>query len=243
MKKIWKVIVELYDLLITARKDDRYGRVVSTGSLKVDDLIEIAVTRRTDLNAVTLKASYELLKELALEGVCGAKHVEFGLSHYSLGVNGVFIGDHATWNDAEDSLFLQATPTLEAREALKDISPEVRGMASSGIYVNTLTDVTSGEVNTRLTPGGGVNLTGVKIRITGEAPGVGLFLTEINTGKAVQIPTTSILTNDPSKVTFIVPTDLSAGDYRLSITTQYSTNATQLKEPRTYVFDYVLACN
>jgi hypothetical protein len=51
--KVFKVIVELYDLLITARKDDRFGRVVSTGSLKIDDLIAIAVTRRSDINAAT----------------------------------------------------------------------------------------------------------------------------------------------------------------------------------------------
>jgi hypothetical protein len=243
MAKVFKVIVELYDLLFTSRKDDRFGRVVSTGSLKIDDLIAIAVTRRTDLSPVTLKAAYELLKSIALEEVCGGKNVEFGLSHYSLGTDGVFIGDHAVWNSAVNKLILRPVATLEARNALKEIEVEVRGMASSGIYVNTLTDVASGEVNARLTPGGGVNLTGVRIRITGDAPGVGLYLTEINTDAVVQIPSASILANDPSKVTFIVPADLPTGDYRLSITTQYSTNATQLKEPRTCVFDYVLACN
>jgi hypothetical protein len=52
-------------------------------------------------------------------------------------------------------------------------------MAASGTYVNTLTDVASGEVNSRLTPGGGVNLTGVKIKIAGDAPGVGIHLKEM----------------------------------------------------------------
>ncbi|MDR0725082.1 MAG: DUF4469 domain-containing protein [Prevotellaceae bacterium] len=56
------------------------------------------------------------------------------------------------------------------------------------------------------------------------------------------MPKTSVLINDPSSVTFIVPADLPAGDYKLSITTQFSHSAI-LKEPRTYIFDYVLACN
>ncbi|MDR1332212.1 MAG: hypothetical protein LBK07_08935, partial [Tannerella sp.] len=90
MAKLFKVIVELYELLITSRKDDRSGRVVTTGSLKIDDLIAIAVARRSDINAVTMKAAYEILKEVALEEVCNAKQVEFGLSHYGLKVNGVF---------------------------------------------------------------------------------------------------------------------------------------------------------
>ncbi len=53
------VMVELYDLSITERKDDRFGRVVTTKSLNEDDLIKIAVARRTDLNASTLKASID----------------------------------------------------------------------------------------------------------------------------------------------------------------------------------------
>jgi len=241
MAKIFKLIVELYELLLTARKDDRFGRVVSTGSMKIDDLISVAVTQRSDINAVTMKAAYEILKDVARDEICNGKQVEFGLSHYKIGVNGVFIGDHASWNDGEHTLFLQAISTAEARDALKNISVDVRGMASSGMYINTLTDVSSGEVNARLTPGGAVNITGVKIKIAGDAPEVGVHLTEINSGATVDIPLTSIAINDPSKITFVVPADLPAGDYKLSITTQFATN-TLLKEPRTYVFDYVLVC-
>ena len=57
------VIVELYDLALTERKDDRFGRVVTAKSLSEDDLVNIAITRRTDLNATTLKSSIEILKE------------------------------------------------------------------------------------------------------------------------------------------------------------------------------------
>jgi hypothetical protein len=243
MAKKIKVFVELYDLLLTARKDDRFGRVVSSGSLKVDDLIAIAVTRRSDINAATMKAVYEILKEVALEEVGNAKWVEFGLTHNGLGVNGAFVGDHAAWDDEKNSLYLHATSTVETRNALKNISAEVRGMASSGTFVNTLTDVASGEVNARLTPGGGVNLTGSKIKIAGDAPEVGIHLTNTDTADVHDIPTTSLPVNDPSKITFIVPADLPAGDYRLSITTQFTGGASLLNEPRTYTFDYVLACN
>jgi hypothetical protein len=243
MKKVWKVIVELYDLLLTKRKDDRFGRVVSTGSLKKDELIAVAVKQRTDLNAATLNAAYEILKEVALDEICNGKLVEFGLAHFGLGVKGTFYGDHAAWNSDEDSLILLATATLETRNALKEIAVDVRGMAQSGIYVNTLTDVVSGEVNARITPGGAVNLTGVKIKVTGDAEkGVGLFLTDVNGGNPRKVPDGMIAINEPSKITFVVPTDLPAGDYKLSITTQFTSGAIPLKEPRTYVFNYVLAC-
>jgi hypothetical protein len=244
MNKASKVIVELYDLLITKRKDDRNGRVVHMGSLKIGEIIALAVKKRTDLNPATLKAAYDLLKEVALEELCNGKQVEFGLAHCGLGVRGVFLGDHATWNPDEDSLVLQTVATLETRNAVKEVAVEVRGMAQSGMFINTLTDVTSGEVNARITPGGAVNLTGVKIRIVGDGKyDVGIYLDNINSGNdPIKVSESAIAINEPSKITFIVPPGLSAGDYRLSITTQFTSGTVPLKEPRTYVFNYILAC-
>jgi hypothetical protein len=103
--------------------------------------------------------------------------------------------------------------------------------------------VTTEEVNTCITPGGAINLVGTRIKIAGEEPGVGLFLIEVNTETEIAIPKTSIPVNDPSKITFIVPADLPAGDYKLKIVTQFSSSGPVLKEARTYVFDYILACN
>lgn len=242
-KKIFKIIVELYELLFTARKDDRMGRVLSTGSLKIDDLIDIVVSRGTDINPLTIKASYEMLKEAAMEEVCKGKLVEFGLTHNRLSVNGVFIGDHAAWKADEHKLVLIAIPTAEMRHVIETVAVEVRGMAASGIHINTLTDAVSGEVNTRITPGGGIHLTGVKIKIAGNAPETGIRLTETTSEAVIQIPAASILVNEPSKVTLIVPPDVPRGDYRLSIATQYSPSSILLKEPRTYTFDCVLTCN
>jgi hypothetical protein len=39
------VFVELYDLGLTERKDDRFGRVVTTKSLTDSDLIKIVTTK------------------------------------------------------------------------------------------------------------------------------------------------------------------------------------------------------
>jgi hypothetical protein len=151
MSKIFKIFVELYDLVITGRKDDRSGRVVSAGSMKIDGLVEIASKRRTDISPAIMKASYVLLKEAALEEFCNGKNVEFGLVYNQLGTNGIFIGDHPGWDPEKNSLALCAVATAETREAMKNIEVEVLGMASSGLYVNTLTDVTSGKINTCIT--------------------------------------------------------------------------------------------
>ena len=234
------LIVELYDLTITERKDDRFGRVVTTKSINEDDLINTAVSRRTDLNPATLRSSMEILKEIAIEEIANGASVSFGLGYYNVAVNGVFIGDNAKWESSKHSLSVRVTPSAKLRTAVNAATVDVRGMAGIGTIVNSVTDIASGEVNTRLTPGGAVNLTGSKIKIAGDNPANGISLTNQANNVVTVIAVNAIAVNDPSKITFIVPADLAPGDYKLSITTQYSTAAQTLKEPRTFIFDYIL---
>jgi hypothetical protein len=234
------VMVETYDLSLTDRKDDRFGRVVTTQSYNEDALIQAAVSRRTDLSPTTIRASLDILKEVAIEKLANGASVYFGLGFFSLDVRGVFFGDQAKWDPTQHSLHVKTTASAEVRQAIKATSVNVRGMASSGTVINQVKDVASGEESSRLTPGGGVNLTGSKMRIAGDDPTVGIHLLNQSTGEDRQLAPTAILVNDPAKITFIVPADLPVGDYTLSLTTQFSTAAQLLKEARTYVFPYVL---
>jgi len=234
------MVVELYDLTLTERKDDRFGRVVTTKSLNENDLINIAVSRRTDLNPSSLRSSMEILKEIAIEEIANGASVSFGLGYYNVGVNGVFIGDNDKWDSSKHSLSVRVTPTADLRTAINTATVDVRGMAKIGTVVNSVTDVTSGEVNTRLTPGGGANIVGNKIKITGENPANGISLTNQATNEVTVIATNAIAVNDPSRITFVIPASLASGDYKLSITTQFSSQSTLLKDPRTSIFDYIL---
>lgn len=235
-----KVMVELYDLSITGRKDDRFGRVVTSKTLDEDDLVKTAVLRRTDLNPTTLKASLDILKDIAIEEICNGASVSFGLGYFGLKVNGVFIGDNAQWDSAKHSLSVRVSPNADLRSAVRSASVNVRGMAYSGTVINSVFDVTSGEENGKLTPGGGANISGTKIRVEGDKPGIGLKLIHVGTAVETEIPATSILLNDPSKIMFIVPAALAPGDYRIVLTTQFSGTKQLLKEPRVYEFEYML---
>lgn len=235
------VIVELYDLALTTRKDDRFGRVITKKSVTEDDLINIAVSRRTDLNANTLRACLNLLKDVAMEEVINGSSVRFGLSYYQLGVEGTFIGDNASWDNSQHCLIINSVPVADLRQRLKNVRVNLRGMASSGTFINSVTDVTTQMVNSRLTPGGGVNVTGSRIKIAGDAKDLGISIINQVTQEVIPVPTTSILVNEPSKLSFIVPATLPVGDYKLCISTQFSNSITFLKEARIFVFDSVLS--
>lgn len=235
------VIVELYDNTLTERKDDRFGRVVSTKSLSEDDLIAIAVEQRTEYSVSTLRAVMEIMRNVAMKEIANGASVKFGFAHFNLGVSGVFIGDNAKWDASQHSLWVKAVPTAELRQAIANCTVDVRGMATVGIVLNVVTDVATGEENSRITPGGGINLSGSKIKIDGDDPQVGISLINQATGEIIRIAKNTILVNEPSRISFIAPATLPYGDYKLSLCTQFSPSAKTLKEARTVVFDYILA--
>ncbi|MDR1221351.1 MAG: DUF4469 domain-containing protein [Tannerella sp.] len=234
------MVVELYDASLTQRKDDRIGRIVSNGSAGINDLIADAVERGTDISPVTLLASYDLLKGTAMQRALRGQRVEFGLGITYIESTGIFIGDAARWDPSKNRLVAKLLPSKELRTSLKSVEVTVLGMARVPNMISSVEDVVTGEVNTSLTRGGMVHIHGSKIKISGSSPETGLRLTPTNGGDSFFVPATAIGINDPSRVSFVVPTGLPDGEYLLSIVTQYTGSSNGLKQPRTVTLEYPL---
>jgi hypothetical protein len=88
-----------------------------------------------------------------------------------------------------------------------------------GPIIDNIEDKTSGAINSKLTPGHGVQISGKDIKIVGTDSLVGIHLLD-SSGNAVTVPAGDILENGPTKLIFICPS-LNTGDYTIQITTQY----------------------
>jgi nucleoid DNA-binding protein len=234
------VMIELHDWAVSKRKDDRIGRVVKSKTIDVDDLVNMVVNRRTDLNATTVKAAFELMKEMAIEQIANGASVDFGIGYFQLNVKGVFVGDNAKWDEEQNSLSLKTLPCQELKTAMQNCDITILGKANSSTMINTVTDLSTGLVNQCLTPGGPVNISGTHLKIAGDHSGVGLRLLNLQTNEEVEVPFYSILENVPKSIKFVVPVALEAGNYQVVIVSQATSNRTFLKEPRTYTFNQVL---
>lgn len=232
--------VELYDYSLTPHRDNRTGRVVTTRTLSIDDLIARVVAQRTDLNAATLKMAYDLLHHAALEEVVNGASVQFGLARHSIGVRGVFVGDQAQWNPDKHSLSVVSKPSVPLREAMQQITVHMRGRCNAGTIVNTITDLVSGAQNQRLTPGGVVVLEGVKIKVAGDAAETGIRLINQTTHATVAIEPAGVVSNSSSKVMFMVPAHLPSGHYHLCLCTQFSGTGRLLKSVSCYTHQALL---
>ena len=235
-----RVIVELHDTPFTEHQEERIGKVVTTASITEDDLVADIVAHRTDISAVTLKAAFELLTEAAMHRVANGASVRFGLAHFQLGVNGVFVGKGAQWDSGSHRLNVQVTPTADLRNVVRKVDVQVRGVASSGIGINTVTDVVTGTVNDRITPGNGIHITGSRLKIAGEHPDVGVTLIHQATHETFAIDRKSIVVNYPTRMTLILPASMPTGEYQLTICTQYSMSGRLNASPGYYTFPFEL---
>lgn len=230
------VAVELYDLPLTEKKDDRYAKVMSPATITEEDLIRLAVERRTDLNPSTLRAALEILTALAEEKVLDGCNVTFGLSHYSIAVNGLFTGDADHWDPARHSLSLRSDPNQSLREQLSDVEVQLLGPAITGPVINTITDHSSATVNQQLTPGGVVNIDGKRLKIVGDSPEVGVSLINTTTGDELLLEPGTLFQNTRSRLGILLPTDITPGTYNLKVSTQYSRSNVVKKSLSVFIF-------
>lgn len=73
-----KITAQLYDLVVTERKDDFSARIVKRESRVVEDLAPLVMARSTDLNFNTLINVYNFLKDGATEVLLNSSNVKFG---------------------------------------------------------------------------------------------------------------------------------------------------------------------
>lgn len=122
-------------------------------------------------------------------------------------------------------------------QAIAEGKSVVNGVAAVGPVINTVTDSTSKAINGQLSSGGALVLGGVNLKIQGDDPSIGVYLTPTTEG-AAPMKAPVVIANSPSQVIVQMPT-LADGQYTVSLTTQYS-GSRNVKEPRTYTFPIIL---
>lgn len=227
--------------MLTERENDYTFNVTYTANRTIKDLCKLAAKGKSKFTASELENAYNDLEEQAKIELFNAATVEFGLANNSLGVDGSFIGPGAKFDPNRNSVTLRCSPRAILKEELESISVIV-GQVSEGLpTITKVTDVVTGEVNGRITPGGSLNGEGKRVRIVGEeGKPIGFFFIKTSDETETAVPMTALSRNDPSYFSFIIP-QLADGTYYLEVATQAGTNSkTLVKEVRRNRFLYVL---
>ena len=234
-----RIRVNLYENFLTENPNDYSARVISERTLNVKEICKTAVNRGgAPSTAEAMEHNVSLFfKEMAYQLMDGYS-VNTGWFIANAQVRGVFDSRTETFDPNKHSVLFRFNQGDLLRKEIPNVKVQVMGVGESGIVISQVIDSKTGSENDLLTPGGTLVIRGVRLKIVGDDPQVGITL-EDETGNAVRIDERDIVVNRPSELIVQIPS-LPAGSYQLTLCTQFS-QGKMLKEPRISVFEKILS--
>lgn len=235
-----KIKANLYPNLLTEDPNDFVARVVSERSLNVKQICSEAVGRG---GAPTTAAAMEhnvnlFLKEMAYQ-LCDGFSVNTGYFMACPHIKGVFNSKNESFDPLKHSLLFLMNQGELLRKEIGSVQVEVTGTVDSNIMIDQVINIKTGSVNDLLTPGKGLRIYGFKIKVAGDHPDNGVYFINQTSKERTKVPNDEFISNNPSEVVVEIP-ELLAGTYKLEITSQFSSSAVLLNDPRSCIFDKVL---
>ncbi|MDY3351162.1 DNA-binding domain-containing protein [Riemerella anatipestifer] len=201
------------------------------GSLGITEIIEALKKEGMEIQTETAVDIITRFNRKASELVLNGYSVNTGLVYMRPAIKGVFYDK--TWDKEKHSVYVNVNQGTDLRKAANDTKVEILGEQSSPMSVFSITDKATGKADGTLTKGKNAEIKGTYIKIDGDNPKNGIVFKNLDNQNEVKLSAEHIVLNEPSRVLILVPADLEAGNYELSITTQSSKGTTLLKEPRT----------
>ena len=194
------------------------------------DIIAELKAEDSGLREETIRHVFDLQKRVIKRMLMTGMSVNTGLYYASVAFRGVI--ENSTWNPAKNSIVVNFNVGADLREAIKATTVGIIGEKGSAMYIGGVQDASTRAQDASATAGRAFTLTGGKLKVVGTDPSVGITL-KSSSGKETKVAEDLWVTNDPSKLTFIIPADLADGTYELKVTTQFGSNSkTMLKVPR-----------
>lgn len=163
----------------------------------------------------------------------------------SIGIQGVVYARELGHNIPADRLKVSVNLTQgdTARKAVADAVVHAYEQAgATGPVIQSVMDPTE-KLTDHLNSGGMALIQGMRLSLKGDDPAVGiLFVKDGETAdKGILIPPAKVSPNTPTKLQFVLPATVPDGKWRVTVTTQSSSNRNELlKVPRSYQFQNLI---
>ena len=240
-----------YDATLTERKDDYYLRAKTNGSLDLRAIAREYATQN-NLNEDQVYAILNGAEQVKANAVASGYIVNTPTALYQPAATGTVLKADLSKPVDHDKVKVYATvsqgsllrETMNACRLEIFTQPAVVGPLLNGAVAETRAADGVTKTETAPTPGKNLTLTGRNIKVVGTDPSVGVTFTSVESPQTtVKVGPADITVNEPSRLIFVLPEEVTDGLWTVSVTTQAGSgsNRHQVKEPRTYVLDTPLA--
>lgn len=227
--------------LTTDVTNDYYLTVQSRGSLNPHGVIERMRQHELPTKNVDGEAFLDNFFDECILALQEGYNINTPLFNAGIGLEGGVLASDLGHTVGPDKVkaYLQLTQSATARKALEESSVYIFQQSAATLpTIQSVMDPTEGKAN-HLNPGAMVLIQGLRIAVKGDDPSIGVTFTKSGSSSTtVKVGVEKIFPNTPTKLQFILPEEVTEGDWEVSITTQASASGgTLLKEARTGVFE------
>jgi hypothetical protein len=211
-----------------------YTAVVSTNrSVGVKEIVDELVNEGMEIKRETVVDIITRFNRKSAEMVVSGHNVNTGLVYMRPIITGVFYDK--TWSAEKNPVYITINQGVDLRAAIASTTVEILSIQPDPIEIFSLTDKTTGKTDGTLTKGRNAELKGSYLKIVGENPDCGISFRNTATQEITKLAIGDIVLNEPSRLLILAPDSLIAGEYELSVTTQFTGGGTVLKQPRTII--------
>lgn len=215
---------------VTKDANDKILILDPAGKIGLDKVYEEMKAEDTGLRQETLVHVVTLYERVIARLLMNGYHVNTGLFYAVPRFTGVIEGGR--WDAKNNSIYVSFTQDKVLREEIQKTEISILGEKADLMYVIETEDCSTGHTDGSMTPGRNFAIRGAYLRVEGDQASVGITFVNTETQAQVKLTADMFAVNNPSELIFLVPTGLPAGNYELSIRTQYMRSKTLLKQPR-----------
>lgn len=215
----------------TISKDNKNDKILllkPAGNVGLDKIYQQMLDEDTGLRIETITHVVKLFLRVVARLILNGYNVNTGLFRAYAQAKGLIEG--GKWDSLKNYIYVAFIQDKTIREGIAETDIEILGTRPDVMYILEVEDRKTRSKDGTVTPGHNIFVRGALIKVDGDNAACGVSLTN-ESGAVTAIDPDDIVTNMPSELNLLLPTDLADGDYTLTITTQH-TSGKLLKEPR-----------
>jgi hypothetical protein len=213
--------------------------VVNCRSYTFADIAEHLLKHHTGLSSSVIYGVWEGIKGAVEEYISEGGSINTDIFHVHPSIQGVFDSLADKYDKSRHKIRINMQPgSLLMNAPAKQRTKKLNAGAKS--FIQSVTDIKTGAVNSGLTVGKNIRILGHKLKINGPNPDCGLyFVSPDNSGQRIKVEDSEFAVNNPSEIIAVIP-KLNKGKWTIRLVTQYCSNNRTLKTPQIVTFDKVL---
>jgi hypothetical protein len=222
---------------LTEDPNDMMAVPVTVGTAGVNEIVAELVNEGLELRKETVIDVISRFNRKTAQMATEGYNVNNGLVHIRPVIKGAFYGK--TWNPETNALVASITPGAALRAAIAETEVVILGEQPDMMAIMSLTDNSTGATDGTLTKGRNAEIKGTYLKIAGDNPDCGISFVNNETQAITKLTAADIVLNEPSRLLIFVPAALTAGEYTLVVTTQFTSGKIWLKQPRSATFGVI----